>query len=207
MGLEVALQMETKDTAERQQRARRENYFQSKQFLSMMRKVGRAQAKYEGMKKDLASREDKGDSSLFFTDSNIADTLKKVVAGVGEEDGSGVVRPGRESRSAIGNKRRNLKYKFYGGGGQEADQSEQEEEWSPVVRSPGPARGRGKASTRPAPATPNTMGEEWAKKNPRGRGRGRGSATPRGRGKGRGSPSSRGRWKRGTKKPVEDFID
>lgn len=202
MGLEVALQMETKDTAERQQRARRENYFQSKQFLSMMRKMGRAQAKYEGMKRDLASREDRGDSSLFFTDPNIADTLRKVVTGVGEEDGSGVVRSGRVSRSVIGDKRRNLKYKFYEGG-REAEESGQEADWSPAVRSP--ARGGGKAGTRPAPATPNTKGEEWAKKTPRGRGRGRGSASPRGRG--RGSPSSRGRWKRGTKKPIEDFID
>ena len=152
MGLEVALQMEQKEVEERNTSGSKEEYFKSKEFLGLMKKMGKAHSKYVSMKTSLASSNVETEKSLFLTDQTFPQTVKQV----GEQENKKREEDSRASNSAIGEKRRGIKYKFYGGsedvpGGQEGARRVEEDEWRPVIsfskRGRG-ARGRGKKGDR-----------------------------------------------------------
>ena len=110
MGLEVAQQMEVREAAEKGIIGGRDEYFRSKEYLGLMKKLGRAHAKYTGMKNSLASAKTAGDQSLFLADPVFPATLRKLVRSKQEkkkDDDSG----------AIGRKRRELKDRAFGEAG------------------------------------------------------------------------------------------
>ena len=152
MGLEVALQMEQKEVEEKSNSGSKEDYFKSKEFLGLMKKMGKAHSKYVSMKTSLASSNVEADKSLFLTDQNFPKTVKQV----GEQEDRERKDAGKVDSSAIGETRRGLKYKFYGGseevsGAQEVRRVE-EDEWTPVIsfskRGKGGGRGRGRGRGR-----------------------------------------------------------
>jgi len=150
LGLEVALQMEQREAAERGRGPERENYFQSKEYLGLMKKLNKAHTKYVTLKNSLVSPKAPSDTSLHLTDPTFPVSLRKMarsgVRGAGKQAAGG--------SSGIGDKRRGLKYKFYEGVGEdEAEQEKQKRikhmedgEWVPeeLKRRRGGARGRGR---------------------------------------------------------------
>merc|ERR1719452_285597 len=148
MGLEVALQMEQREVAEKSSFRSKEDYFHNKEFMMLMKKMDKAHSKYVSMKSNLASSKVKADSSLFLTDQTFPQTVRQVVQQVDKvkEEASNAV------DSAIGSKRRGIKYKFYGGGedasAEQVMEKREENEWTPVMsfskRGKGGSRGRGR---------------------------------------------------------------
>ena len=144
---QVALQMEQREVTERNNFGGKEEYFKSKEFTSLMKKMGKAHSKYVSMKNSLASSKVKADSSLFLTDSTFPQTVRQVGYQASQERDL----TNKVVDSAIGDKRRGIKYKFYGvGEDTSADQEGErgkEDEWTPVVsftkRGRGGSRGRG----------------------------------------------------------------
>jgi len=117
MGLEVAMLLEIKDIEERNISSYKEDYFKSKDFSSTLRKLSKAHSKYMTMKKNLASPNVDADKSLFLTDSNFPQTLRQQQ--VVKFDS--IETPSPREKSAIGEKRRGLKYKYFGVGGDDID--------------------------------------------------------------------------------------
>jgi len=133
MGLEVALQMEQKEVEEKNTSGNREDYFKSKEFLGVMKKMGKAHSKYMSMKTSLAESTGESDKSLFLTDANFPKTIKQLgeKENMKREEAKQVA-----TTSTIGATRRGLKYKFYGGN-DEGDEEEtvkkvETDEWTPV---------------------------------------------------------------------------
>ena len=105
MGLEVAQQMEAREKAEKGITGGRDEYFKSKEYMGLMKKLGRAHAKYTGMKNSLTSSNSGEDRSLFLADSVFPATLRKLV------------RPKLEKKKddgAIGRTRREIKERAFG---------------------------------------------------------------------------------------------
>jgi len=148
MGLEVALQMEQREVAEKSTFGSKEDYFNNKEFMGLVKKMGKAHSKYVSMKTSLANSKVKADSSLFLTDQTFPQTVRQAVQQVNKEKEEAT----NAVDSAIGNKRRGIKYKFYGGGEDASVEQEVEKregnEWTPVVsfskRKKGGSRGREK---------------------------------------------------------------
>jgi len=113
LGLEVALQMEQREAAERNREPEKENYFRSKEYLGLMKKLNKAHTKYANLKNNLASPSNPGDTSLYLTDSSFPVTLRKMVGSTGEG------KKQEKNKNEIGDKRRGLKYKFYEGVGED----------------------------------------------------------------------------------------
>ena len=146
MGLEVALQMEQKEVEEKNTSGNKEDYFKSKEFLGVMKKMGKAHSKYMSMKTNLAKSKGESDKSLFLTDANFPKTIKEL----GEKESKKVEEVKQVAQSTIGATRRDLKYKFYGGNEGDDDENGkfvEANEWTPVQsfskRSRG-GRGRGR---------------------------------------------------------------
>jgi len=113
MGLEVALQMEQKEIEELKSSIVKEDYFSSKEFLGTLKKMTKAHDKYIKMKANLGSSNLENDKSLFLTDNKFPSTIRELSHQDLVEDNSNAV---QSVKSPIGAKRRDLKYKFYGGG-------------------------------------------------------------------------------------------
>jgi len=144
MGLEAALLMEQKELSRLNYEKERANddYFQSKEFTSMMKKAEKAQAKYVAIKNKLASPQVQADSSLFLTDPNFPETIRKQLGQseclVQEQIIEEATNTKKTLKSSIGRTRMSIKYKFFGGGENSWDEPdpearEVENEWTPVV--------------------------------------------------------------------------
>jgi len=133
MGLEVALQMEQREVEKRNTSGSKEEYFKSKEFLGLMKKMGKAHSKYVSMKTSLASSNIETDKSLFLTDQTFPQTVRHV----GEQENKKREEAIRSGNSAIGEKRRGIKYKFYGGSedvpAQENERRVEQKEWRPDI--------------------------------------------------------------------------
>jgi len=136
MGLEVALQMEQKEVEGRSSAGNKEDYFKSKEFLGVMKKMSKAHSKYINLKANLSNSTAEVDKSLFLTDPDFPKKVKQL----GEQKGDEVADKAAAS-NAIGAKRRGIKYKFYGGnennedgtdGEEEGVRRVEENEWTPV---------------------------------------------------------------------------
>ena len=165
MGLEVAQQMEVREAAEKGITGGRDEYFRSKEYLGLMKKLGRAHAKYTSMKNSLASSKTPSDQSLFLADPVFPVTLRKLVRSKQEkkkDDDSG----------AIGRKRRELKDRAFGETGdmmrtrrieqaRELDYAEEgveDEDWKlPII---GGRRGRGRGRGRGWGRSPSRRGRK-----------------------------------------------
>ena len=150
MGLEVAQQMEQREVAERGFVSSREDYFKSKEYLGLIKKLGKAHGQYSAMKTSLASSRRPEDRGLFLADQVFPDTLRKLSKRKEQ------VQEGGGEGGTIGRKRRELKDRAFTDEELRAMKKPRfdEEEWRPSLG--GRGRGRGK----------RTIG--------RGRGRGRG---------------------------------
>jgi len=149
MGLEVALQMEQKQVEEKTTSGTKENYFTSKEFLGVMKKMGKAHSKYMSMKTNLAKSSGEDEKSLFLTDASFPKIIKQLCEQ--EDKKREEMKP--VTTSTIGATRRGLKYKFYGGNEDDAGNEEEKrvpvaDEWAPVqsFSKRGRGRGRGKRS-------------------------------------------------------------
>lgn len=157
MGLEMALQMEQRETAERNAGATRENYFHSKEYLGIMKKLNKAHTKYVNLKNSLANPQSSEDYSLYLTEPNFPVTLKKMAR---EERSKQQEERNKEAAaSEIGLNRRDLKYKFYEGVGEDEaaaakeakikknqSTSKEDTDWTPEKEAPRSRRkiGRGR---------------------------------------------------------------
>ena len=117
MGIEMAYLAEQRDSSDKFGANASQDYFKSKEFVTMMNKVGKSHAKYVEMKKRLADSNDPEDSSLFMIDSDFVNSLNKCALKV---DKAELVRKAKE-QSKVGQSRRSLKYKFYERGGEDDD--------------------------------------------------------------------------------------
>merc|ERR1711935_111491 len=120
-GLEVALQMEHREAAEKSRGSDREIYFKSKEYQRMVRKLAKRHKRYLNRKNGVASADNPSDSSLYLTDSNFPETLNTLIV---ENTKTKKERKAAEPIDVIGEKRRTLKDKFFTGAGE--DQAEQE---------------------------------------------------------------------------------
>jgi len=113
MGMEVAMQMEEeqKEVIEKKKATVKENYFKSKEFLGLMKNMEKAHSQYVSMKTNLVSKTKLGDSELFMSDQNFPQTVMQLSQQVKKDK---KVKPVKVEGSAIGNKRRDLKYKYFG---------------------------------------------------------------------------------------------
>ena len=107
MGLEVAQQMEARETAEKSVSGGRDEYFKSKEYSMLMKKLGRAHAKYTSMKNSLVDCKTPGEQSLFLADPVFPSSLKKLLRGkkklIARKDGEQATcawRRGRKSKMA-----------------------------------------------------------------------------------------------------------
>ena len=138
MGLEVAQQLEQREVAERGFVSSREDYFKSKEYLGLIKKLGKAHGQYSAMKNSLASSRRTEDRGLFLADQVFPDTLRELSKRKEQvQDGGG-------EGGTIGRKRRELKDRAFTDEELRAMKKPRfdEEEWrpSPVGR----GRGRGK---------------------------------------------------------------
>ena len=117
MGLEVALQMEARDVAERNNVGAKEEYFKSKEFTSLMKTMGKAHSKYVSMKNSLASSNVKANTGLFLTDQNFPQTVSQVWQQEIQEEEEEVA--SKDGSSEIGDRRKGIKDKFFSGGGED----------------------------------------------------------------------------------------
>ena len=160
MGLEVAQQMEARETAEKSVSGGRDEYFKSKEYSMLMKKLGRAHAKYTSMKNSLVDCKTPGEQSLFLADPVFPSSLKKLLRSKQDkkkEDDSG----------AIGRKRRALKDRAFGdipgaGGMEQSRDSEMEddEDWKLPSSGVGRGRGRGRGRSRGRGGSPSKRGRK-----------------------------------------------
>jgi len=137
MGLEVAQQLEQREAGERSSQGARDDYFTSKEYTGLIRKLGKAHAKYTEMKSSLAPPSDRG---LFLADSSFPTTVRKVAKRRRAPEVE-------EGTSSIGRKRRELKERAYGEEQvveRRKVENDEEDEWQLAPSTGQGRRGRGR---------------------------------------------------------------